>query len=103
SYLDKPVYSTKEIPALMAIAREVRAEKPDLPMAYRLVLDDLERRLQTDHSRNTLNVATSAFLALATPRLSSFLLEFVVIPAYEKDNKPEIVRALNEELQRSER
>jgi hypothetical protein len=42
-------------------------------------------------------VTASALLALATPRLSPTALEFLVIPAYEKDNKPEIVRALREE------
>ena len=67
------------------------------------VFDDMEKRIQTDRSRATLNVATSALLALATPRLSSFLLEYIVIPAYEKDNKPEIVRALTEESRRSQR
>ena len=82
---------------------EVRAEKSDLPMAYRLVFDDLEKRIQTDRSRETLNVAASAMLALATPRVSPIMLELLVIPAYEKENKPEIVRALREEAARWQR
>jgi len=102
-YLDKPVYPAKEVDTLLSVMRQVRNEKPDLAMGYRLVFDDLERRVQTDRSRSTLNVAASTLLALATPRLSSFLLDFVVIPAYEKDNKPEIVRALREESSRSQR
>jgi hypothetical protein len=35
--------------------------------------------------------------------LSSFLLELVVIPAYAKDNKLEIARALAEEARRPAR
>jgi Zn-dependent M28 family amino/carboxypeptidase len=102
-YLDKPVYPAKEVDTLLSVMQQARNEKSDLAMGYRLVFDDLERRIQTDRSRSTLNVAASTLLALATPRLSSFLLDFVVIPAYEKDNKPEIVRALREESSRSQR
>jgi hypothetical protein len=97
AYLDKAVYPAKEVDTLLKLMRAARAQKPDLPAAYRLVFDDLEKRVQTDRSRATLNVAASALLALATPRLSPTALEFLVIPAYEKDNKPEIVRALREE------
>ena len=103
SFLDQPVYQTREVETLQQIIQQVRAEKPELPMAYRLVLSDLEQRIRTDHSRATLNVAASALLAVATPRMSSFLLEFIVAPAYQKDNKPEIARALLEEAARSER
>ncbi len=99
-YLDEPVYPEKEVEMLTKVMEEARAEKPDLPMAYRMVFDDMEQRVKTDRSRATLNVAASALLALATPRLSSFLLEYIVIPAYEKDNKPEIARALTEEVRR---
>jgi Zn-dependent M28 family amino/carboxypeptidase len=102
-YLDTPVYGTREVDTLMQILTQVRQEKPDLPQAYRLVFADLEKRIQTDHSRATMNVASTALLALATPRLSSFLLEFIVAPAYQKDNKPEIARALLEEAARRER
>jgi hypothetical protein len=102
-FLDKPVYPAKEVATLLKVMQEAIAEKPDLPMAYRMVFDDMEKRIQTDRSRQTLNVAASALLALATPRLSSFLLDFVVIPAYEKDNKPEIAGALREEARRVQR
>ena len=68
-----------------------------------MVFADLEKRIQTDHSRATMNVASTALLALATPRLSSFLLQFIVAPAYMKDNKPEIAKALLEEAARWER
>jgi len=102
-FLETPVYPAREVETLLRVMQRIRNEKPDLPMAYKMAFDDLERRLQTDRSRPTLNVATSTLLALATPRLSSFMLEFVVIPAYQKDNKPEIARALAEEARRSAR
>ena len=63
-------------------------------MAYQIVLTDLEQRLRTDRSRETMNVAASALFAVATPSMSSFLLEFIVAPAYQKDNEPEIAKAL---------
>jgi len=102
-FLDMPVYGTREAETLRQIIGQVRQEKADLPGAYRLVFADLEKRIQTDHSRATMNVAATALLALATPRLSSFLLEFIVAPAYQKDNKPEIAKALLEEAARWER
>jgi hypothetical protein len=103
AYLDAPVYGTREVATLTKIIAQVRQERPDLPNAYRLVFNDLEKRIQTDQSRATMNVAATALLALATPRLSPFLIEFIVAPAYQKDNKPEIARALLEEAARWER
>jgi hypothetical protein len=102
-YLDQPVYQAREVETLLQLIGQVRQEKPDLPKAYQLVLADLEQRIKTDRSRATLNVGASALLAVATPRMSSFLVEFILAPAYQKDNKPDIVRALLEEAARSER
>jgi hypothetical protein len=102
-FLNQPVYGTREKDTLLQIIAQVRLEKPDLPAAYRMVFADLEKRIQTDQSRATMNVAASALLALATPRLSPFMLEYIVAPAYQKDNKPEIARALMEEAARRER
>jgi hypothetical protein len=102
-FLDKPVYPASEVDTLLRIMNEVRSERADLPMAYKLVFADLEQRIKTDRSRATLNVAASSLLALATPRLSPFMLQFIVAPAYQKDNKPEIARALLEEAARYER
>ncbi len=82
---------------------QVKKEKPDLPRAYQLVFADMEQRIRTDQSRETLNVAASALLALATPRLSPFMLQLLVAPAYLKDNKPEIAQALLEEAARWQR
>jgi hypothetical protein len=102
-FLEQPVYQPREAETLLQMIRQVRQEKPDLPMAYQLVLTDLEQRLRTDRSRSTMNVAASALLAVATPALSSFLLEFIVAPAYQKENKPEIAKALLAEAARSGR
>jgi len=102
-YREEPVYGSREAETLMQVIAQVREERSDLPAAYRLVFADLEKRIQTDQSRATMNVASTALLALATPRLSSFLLEFIVAPSYQKDNKPEIARALLEEAARWER
>jgi hypothetical protein len=102
-YLDKPVYSPREVETLLQIIQAVRVERPDLPAGYRLAFADLEQRIKTDRSRETMNVAASTLLALATPRLSSFMLEFIVAPAYMKDNKPEIAKALLEEAAKAGR
>jgi hypothetical protein len=102
-YLKQPVYRPVEKDTLLRIMNQVRQERPDLPAAYRMVFADLEKRIQTDQSRSTMNIAASALLALATPRLSSFMLEFIVAPAYQRDNKPEIAKALLEEAARWDR
>ena len=102
-YLKQPVYRPLEKDTLLRIMNQVRMERPDLPAAYRMVFADLEKRIQTDQSRSTMNIAASALLALATPRLSSFMLEFIVAPAYQRDNKPEIAKALLEEAARWDR
>jgi hypothetical protein len=102
-YLDKPVYGAREADMILRIIGEIRRERKDLPRAYQLVFADLDQRIRTDRSRATLNVAASALLALATPRLSSFMLEFLVAPAYQKEGKSEIVQALREEAARWQR
>jgi Peptidase family M28 len=102
-YLDQPVYPAREAETLVQVIGQVKQEKPDLPKVYQQVLTDLEQRIKTDRSRATLNVGASTLLAVATPRMSAFLLELIVAPAYAKDNKPEIARALLEEAARAER
>ena len=66
SICEQPVYQAREAETLLQIIGQVRQEKPDLPMAYRMVLTDLEQRIQTDRSRATMNVAAT-LLAVATP------------------------------------
>jgi hypothetical protein len=99
-YLENPVYAPREVDTLLRIMGDIRRERRDLSPAYRLVFADLEKRLQTDKSRSTLNVAASALLALATPHLSPFMLEFLVVPAYQKENRQDIVQALRQEAAR---
>src|SRR4030095_16306154 len=52
-FLDKPVYPASEVDTLLRIMNEVRSERADLPMAYKLVFADLEQRIKTDRSRAT--------------------------------------------------
>jgi hypothetical protein len=42
-------------------------------------------------------VATAGLLAIATPRLSSFMLTFILGPYYERENQPAIAAAVYEE------
>jgi hypothetical protein len=69
-------------------------------MAYRLMFADLKTRLTADDSRETLRVATSALLAVATPSLSRFMLALILAPYFEGLGKPEIAAAAYEEASR---
>jgi hypothetical protein len=99
-YRTPPVYPASETATLLRLIGMIRNEKKDLPMGYRLVFDDMEKRVQTDKARDTAIVAASTMLGLATPRLSPFMLDFIVGPFYAKQNRPDIVRALEEESAR---
>jgi hypothetical protein len=99
-YHNPPAYPRREPETLLRIIAQVKQERPDLPRAYQLVFADMEQRIRKDQSRETLNVAASALLALATPRLSPFVLQLLVAPAYLKHNKPEIAQAALEEAAR---
>jgi len=96
----EPVYPATEVDTLLRVLKQVKAEKKDLPRGYVLAFNDLEKRITTDKSRETLQVAASALLAIATPRFSPFMLDFVVGPFYERHNQPEIVAAIKEESAR---
>ena len=100
AYLETPVYPPNEVQTLLRVLNTVKTEKKDLPRAYQLVFDDLEKRIVSDKSRETLRVAASALLALATPRFSPFMLDFVVAPFYDDLKKPDIVAAVKEESAR---
>src|SRR5438552_1881110 len=54
-------------------------------------------RLKSDSSREVRRIATSVLLALATPRLSSFMLSFFIGPYYERENRSELAVAAYEE------
>ena len=75
----------------------IERERKDLSTAYRTMFQDFKSRLPMDDSREERRVATSALLALATPRLSSFMLMFIVGPFYEREGQREIAAAVYEE------
>jgi hypothetical protein len=68
-----------------------------LPEAYRLMFADFRTRLKSDNSREVRRIATSALLALATPRLSGFMISFYLGPYYERENRRDLAAAVYEE------
>lgn len=96
-YLPEPSYPESEHEALDRQFVNVGRGRQDLPEAYRLMFSDLRERLKTDSTRETPQIAATAFLALATPRLSNFMLSFMLGPFYEGLNKREIAAAIYEE------
>jgi hypothetical protein len=100
TYRDMPAYPDSEVQTLVNLLKTVQAEKKDLPRAYALVFDDMQQRIKPGTSRETLRVAASALLASATPRLSPFMLDFLISPFYEAQGKPEVAAAVKEESAR---
>ena len=58
---------------------------------------DFRARLKSDDTRELRRIATSALLALATPRLSGFMVSFYLGPYYERENRPDIAAAVYED------
>jgi hypothetical protein len=54
-----------------------------------------------DTSRESLRIATSALLAVATPAHAHFFLDYELEPYFESINKPDIAAALRQESERS--
>jgi len=96
-FLDAPVYPAGEIAALLRVFDLTEKERKDLPQAYRLMFADFRTRLKSDETREARRIATSALLALATPRLSGFMVNFFLAPFYERENRPDIAAAIYEE------
>lgn len=96
-YLEEPVYPASEAEALDKEIALVEKEKKDLPEAYRLMFNDLRERIKTDKSRDIPQMAATAMLALATPKLSYYPLAFFLGPFYESLNKRNIAAAAYEE------
>ena len=92
--------SDLEVASLRRVVQLAERERPEMPMAYKLMFSDLKQRVTSNASRETLRVAASALLALATPQFSSFMLNLVLEPFYAASNKPEIVEAIREEARR---
>ena len=61
------------------------------------MFEDFKARLKSDNTREVRRTATSALLALATPRLSSFMFTFFIGPYYERENRKDIATAVYEE------
>src|SRR2546426_4790966 len=96
-YLTEPVNPPGESASLENELQLVEKERSDVPQAFRLMFDDFRARLKSDSSREVRRIATSVLLALATPRLSSFMLSFFIGPYYERENRSELAVAAYEE------
>ena len=96
-WLEEPIYPPAETNALERQFINVERERKDLPEGYRLMFADLRSQLKTDDSREVRQIAATAFLALATPRLSGFMLSFFLGPFYESQDKRDIAIAVYEE------
>jgi Peptidase family M28 len=96
-FLDAPVYPPGEADALQHELDVVQKERQDLPQAYRVMFADFRMRLKSDNTRELRRIATAALLALATPRLSGFMVTFYLGPYYERENRPDIAAAVYEE------
>ena len=97
AFLDMPVYPAAELTALQRVMELVEKERKDLPQAYRLMFADFKARLKSDTTREVRRIATTALLALATPRMSGFMVSFFLGPYDERENRPEIAAAIYEE------
>lgn len=96
-FLDQPVYPAGEIAALERELDLVEKERKDLPPAYRLMFADFRTHLKSDGAREVRRIATTALLALATPRLSGFMVSYFLGPYYERENRRDIAAAVYEE------
>ena len=96
-FLDAPVYPPAEAAALQHELEIVEKERQDLPQAYRLMFNDFKMRMKSDNTRELRRIATAALLALATPRLSGFMVTFYLGPYYERENRRDIAAAVYEE------
>ncbi|HEX5000851.1 MAG TPA: M28 family peptidase [Terriglobia bacterium] len=95
-------YPARETEALNRILTNTRAERPDLPPAYKLMFDDLQQKIHPGAPRETFQMAAAAILALATPRFSPFMLDFELEPYYEKMKRPDIAGAIQAESKKWE-
>lgn len=96
-FLTEPVYPAGESAALLHELDIVEKERTDLPQAYRLMFSDFRARLKSDTTRELRRIATTALLALATPRLSGFMVSYYLGPYYERENRRDIAAAVYEE------
>jgi hypothetical protein len=100
-YRQEPVYPEGEIDAMLKLIKRTSSEKKDLPPAYRQAFEELKSAIPMDTSRESIRMATSALLAVATPAHARFFLDVELEPYFESINKPEIATAMREESARS--
>jgi len=96
-FLQDPIYPPTEADALERQFAVIEKERKDVGEAYRLMFADLRSRIRTDKSREAPQIAATALLAFATPRLSSYMLSFILGPFYESQGKREIAIAVYDE------
>ena len=96
-FLNQPAYPAGETAALQHELDLVEKERKDLPQVYRLMFADFKTRLKADDTREVRRIATSALLALATPRLSGFMLSYFLGPYYERENRRDLAAIVYEE------
>jgi hypothetical protein len=63
---------------------------------------DFRAHLKSDDTREVRRMATTALLALATPRFSGLMTSYYLGPYYERENRPEIAIAIYQEALRWE-
>jgi hypothetical protein len=95
------VYPEGEVDAMLRMIRWTSSEKKDLSPAYRQTFDLLKTQLPMDTSRESLRIATSTLLAVATPEHAHFFLDYELEPYFEAIHKPEIAAALRKESERT--
>jgi hypothetical protein len=95
------VYPEGEVDAMLKMIRWTSGEKKDLSPAYRQAFDLLKMQLPMDTSRESLRIATSTLLAVATPVHAHYFLDYELEPYFESIHRPEIVDALRKESERS--
>jgi hypothetical protein len=100
-YRQEPMYPEGEVDAMLKLMRRTSSEKKDLAPAYRQAFESLKVILPMDTSRESMRMATSALLAVATPAHARYFLDDELEPYFESINKPEIAAALREEAERS--
>jgi hypothetical protein len=86
---------------MLKLIRRTSSEKKDLPTAYRQAFEVLKALLPMDTSRESIRMATSALLAVATPAHARFFLDYELEPYFESIHKSDVAAALREEAERS--
>ena len=96
-YLKEPIYPNGEVEKLISFMEDFQEEHLDLSFAYTLLFEDLYDRLVEEPSRQNLRLASTVILSAATPRASSFSLNYMIGPFYEAEGEKLIALAIYRE------